>query len=96
MRIDPTGTPQVSTGAVGPAPRSAAKGSEPAAAPAADPGAFALSADLTALLAQVRQAPEVRAAVVESAAAQLEAGTFGTPEAAADAAKALLDSGDAR
>jgi hypothetical protein len=44
----------------------------------------------------VAQLPEVRADVIESVAAQLDAGVYLTPETAADAAKALLDSPDAR
>jgi hypothetical protein len=93
MRIEPTGIPQLPPGA--PAPRSGAKAAD-AAAPVADSGAFAPSADLAALLSAVKQAPDVRAEVIEAAAAQLAEGAFATPEAAADAAKALLDSGDAQ
>jgi hypothetical protein len=98
MRIEPTSTPPVSSGVVSAASRAPSKSAEAAepAAPAAEAGAFALSGDLTALLAQVAQLPEVRADVIESVAAQLDAGVYLTPETAADAAKALLDSPDAR
>lgn len=95
MRIEPTPTPPVSSGAVSAATRAPSKTAEPAAPPA-EAGAFALSGDLTALLAQVAQLPEARAEVIESVAAQLDAGVYLTPETAADAAKALLDSPDAR
>jgi len=98
MRIEPTSTPPVSSGVVSAASRAPSKSAESAepAAPAAEAGAFALSGDLTALLAQVAQLPEVRANVIESVAAQLDAGVYLTPDTAADAAKALLDSPDAR
>ena len=95
MRIEPTSTPQVSSGAISAAGRAPAKATE-TAAPSGETGAFALSGDLAALLSKVSQLPDVRADVIESATAQLEAGTFQTPESAADAAKALLDSGDAQ
>lgn len=94
MRIEPTSAPQVSTGTVSAAGRAPAKATE-TAAPAGDATAFALSGDLSALLAQVSRLPEVRAEVIESVAVQLDAGVYLTPESAADAAKALLDSGDA-
>jgi|GEM_PF-5002695 len=98
MRIEPTSTPPVLSGVVSAASRAPSKSAEAAepAAPAAEAGAFALSGDLTALLAQVAQLPEVRANVIESVAAQLDAGVYLTPDTAADAAKALLDSPDAR
>ncbi len=92
MRIEPTGVPAIAPKAVDSAPRTAAKSSE--SAPAGDAESFALSGDLAALLTAARQAPEVRAEVIEAAAANLAAGVFDTPEAAAAAAKALLDSGD--
>lgn len=92
MRIEPTGINPIAPKPVGAAPRGAgASAPEPAAGEAES---FALSGDLAALLAAVKQAPEARAEVIESAAAQLAAGTFDTPEAAAAAAKTLLDSGD--
>lgn len=95
MRVDPSGshTPITQT-AANPAARPAGKGTS-AAGSAPDTGAFTLTEELAGLLAAVRQAPEVRAAVVESVAARFAAGEFGTPEAAADAARNLLSSGDA-
>jgi hypothetical protein len=93
MRIEPTGSPPIAPKAVGSAPRAAAA-AEPATGNVGDAESFALSGDLAALLAAVKQLPEVRAEVIESAAAQLAAGVFDAPEAAAGAAKALLDSGD--
>ena len=93
MRVDPSGTSQIVPTAVGSAQRAAARAAE---APAGtDPGSFAPSSDLAGLLAAVRRAPDVRAGAIESAAAKLAAGALDTPEAAADAAKGLLDSGDA-
>jgi hypothetical protein len=89
MRIEPTGTPPLTSKPVESAPRTAA----PSAAPAGGAGeaeSFALSADLAALLTAVKQAPEVRADVIESVAARLAVGEMDTPEAAADAARALL------
>jgi hypothetical protein len=91
MRIEPTGIPAVAAKPVESAPRGAAKSVEPAAA---ETTAFAPSGDLAALLAQVRQSPDVRTDVIESAAANLAAGVFDTPAAAAAAAHALLDTGD--
>lgn len=91
MRIEPTGIPAVAAKPVESAPRTAAKAADAAAGEAET---FALSADLASLLASVRQLPEVRAEVIEQAAANLAAGVFDSPEAAAGAAKALLDAGD--
>jgi hypothetical protein len=93
MRIEPTGIPPIASKPVESAPRTVAKSSDPASG-SGEAKSFALSGDLAALLSAVRQAPEVRAEVIESAAARLAAGVFDTPEAAAGAAKALLDSGD--
>ncbi len=95
MRIEPTGVPPVAPNTVGAAPRATTgKTPEVGAGVGEATESFAQSADLAALLAAVRQAPEVRADVIESAAAQLAAGTFDTPAAAAEAANTLLDSGD--
>jgi hypothetical protein len=91
MRIEPTGIPAVASKPVESAPRGATKSAEPAATETAS---FAPSADLAALLAQVRQTPDVRTEVIESAAANLASGAFDTPAAAAAAAHALLDTGD--
>ncbi|MFM8270969.1 MAG: hypothetical protein ACKODX_01335 [Gemmata sp.] len=92
MRIDPTGIPATSSKPVASASRASAKGPDAAAATATE--SFALSGDLASLLALVRQAPEVRTEVIEQAAANLAAGVFDTPEAAAGAAQALLDTDD--
>ncbi|WP_193376957.1 hypothetical protein [Frigoriglobus tundricola] len=46
-------------------------------------------------MASVRQAPDVRTDAVAAAAAKLAAGTLNTPQAAADAAKGFIESGDA-
>jgi hypothetical protein len=94
MRIEPTGTSPIAPKPVESAPRAAVKSAD-ATGGAGEAESFALSGDLAALLAAVKQAPEVRVEVIEAAAAQLAAGAFDTPEAAAEAAKALLDSGDA-
>jgi hypothetical protein len=89
MRIDPTGSPPVAPKAVGSTPRAAAR---PSDAPGATSEAesFELTGELAAILAGVRQSPEVRAEVIESVAARLAAGELDTPEAAADTARALL------
>jgi hypothetical protein len=94
MRIEPTGTPPVAPKAVDSAPRPGTKATDSAPGTAGDAGSFSLSNDLTALLAAVRQTPDVRTEVIDSAAANLAAGVFDSPQAAADAAKALLGSGD--
>lgn len=92
MRIDPMGASPVSPkplGAVSPVARA---GDSPS--PGVDGESFTLSADLAALLQAVRQSPEVRAKVIETVAARLAEGIYQTPEAAAEAAHALLDSGE--
>jgi hypothetical protein len=94
MRIEPTGTGPVTSKPVESAPRPAVKSADSASTGVGEAESFALSGDLAALLSAVRQAPDVRVEVIEAAAAQLAAGTFDTPEAAAAAAKTLLDSGD--
>jgi hypothetical protein len=94
MRVDPTGTPPILPKPVASTARTPSGTADPAAAPT-DAGSFAPSADLASLLAAVRQTPEVRSGVVEAAAAKLAAGELSTPQAAADSAKALHDSGDA-
>lgn len=94
MRVDSTNASPILPKALGATPPPAARaGDTPGAVGESE--SFAPSADLAALLVAVRQSPEVRADVIESAAAKLAAGAFDTPEAAADAARALLDSGDA-
>ncbi len=92
MRIDPTGASPVSPkplGGVSPVVRA---GDSPGLG--VDSESFTLSADLAALLQAVRQSPEVRAKVIETVAARLAEGIYQTPEAAAEAAQALLDSGE--
>jgi hypothetical protein len=96
MQVNPTGSqspiPQTAAGAAARAGRAAQSAGAPAGA--TDAESFALTGELTALLAAVKQTPEVRAAVIESVAARLAAGELATPEAAADAARTLLASGD--
>jgi hypothetical protein len=89
MRVDPSGTysPIPSTPAAAPP---AAK-PDAGAAPAAD-SSFAPTDDLARLLAAVRKLPDVRADVVQQVSDRLSAQT--TPQAAADTAGSLLDSGD--
>ncbi len=90
MRIEPTASPPV-------APKAASPASRPATPPAGgstEAGAFAPSGDLAALLAAVRNTPDVRPDAIETAAAQLSTGGLTTPQAATDTAKALLGSGD--
>ncbi len=94
MRVDPTGPSPIVPSAAGSAPRTAAKSSD-ASEPATESSSFAPSAGLAALLASVRQAPEVRTDAVAAASAKLAAGTLNTPQAAADAAKGFIESGDA-
>jgi hypothetical protein len=90
MQVNPSGTYQQTART---APNTGAK---PAgdraggAAPVEDTGAFIPTSDLTNLVALARSAPEVRAEVVQAAAARLAAGELSTPEAAADTAKAFL------
>lgn len=90
MRIDPLGTP------LPPAKASATSAAKPAASgtdstvAASDSNSFTPTSELTALLAAVRQSPEVRTDIIESVAAKLESGEIDTPEAAADAARTLL------
>jgi len=92
MQVNPSGTypqvarptPETATRAVGPA----AGGEEVAGPPGVS--SFQPTADLTKLLAAVRETPDVRADAVASAAARLAAGAYDTPEAAGDAARALL------
>lgn len=92
MRIEPTGIPATSSKPVESAPRAGTKSTD--AAPTSGAESFSLSGDLASLLAAVRQTPEVRTEIIEQAAANLAAGVFDTPEAAAGAAQALLDTGD--
>lgn len=94
MRIEPTGAqpPLPQTPATRPTTRAADPAPAPAAAPVVEPGTtkeFVLTGRLAALLAGVRQAPDVRPDVVTQAAARLAAGDFNTAEAAAAAAAAV-------
>lgn len=90
MRIDPTGNP--TPPAAAPAARATSRPAEGTVSAGAN-GAegFEVTGELASLLAAVRRAPEVRADVVAEIAARAAAGEFNTPEAAADAAKAMLD-----
>jgi hypothetical protein len=89
MRIESTGVqpPALQT----PAARPTTRAADPAPTPAVEPGSakeLVVSGKLAALLAGVRQAPDVRPNVVTEAAARLAAGDFNTAEAAAAAAAA--------
>ncbi|MCS6865770.1 MAG: hypothetical protein RMJ56_14830 [Gemmataceae bacterium] len=92
MRIDPTGASPLSAQPLGAVPPVARAGDSPS--PVVDGESFMLSADLAALLLAVRQSPEVRAEVIETVAARLAEGLYQSPEAAAEAAHALLNSGE--
>lgn len=76
MRIEPTGTGPVTSKPVESAPRAAAKSADPATGGTGEAESFAVSGDLAALLSAVRQSPDVRTEVIESAASQLSAGVF--------------------
>ncbi|SRR6266542_1464777 len=92
MRVDPLGTPPpLKQTAATTAPRTARSTESSNAGTVADAGSFTPTSELAALLTAVKQAPEVRAEVIESVAARLAAGELDTPEAAADTARALLD-----
>lgn len=94
MRVEPSNTPAAipqppPNASVRPAGRATESSSSPL-----EGAAFALTAQLAQLLATVKSLPEVRAEVIEAVAARLEAGELSTPEAAAETAKALVDSAD--
>jgi hypothetical protein len=91
MRIEPTGVNPPSPQPVEAQPRAGAK---PPGPPAVAGQSFSVSSDLAALLAAVRDVPDVRTDAVAGASAQVADGSLDTPAAAADAARALLDSGD--
>jgi hypothetical protein len=93
MRIEPTGSSPVAPKAVSAPPRPAAT-APGSAGSVTEGGSFAPSGDLAALLAAVRQTPDVRPAAIADAAAQVSSGALNTPEAAADTAHALARSGD--
>jgi anti-sigma28 factor (negative regulator of flagellin synthesis) len=91
MRIDPSlPQPQVNAASTARVSNRATDTGTKATATDSNAG-FALTGELASLLAAVRQTPEVRAEVVESIATRVATGEFNTTEAAADAAKALLD-----
>lgn len=92
MRIDPTGINPQPVRSSGSTPARGADRPADAAGPAAtDPTSFTLTGDLARLLSAVRNAPEVRAEVVEATATKLAAGELDTPAAAADTARSVLD-----
>jgi hypothetical protein len=96
MRVDPTGVQPPIRPTTGTAARPADKAgdaSASAAAAGAD-GTFTPTAELARLLTAVAESPDVRTEVIESVAARLANGEFDTPEAAADAARVLLDSAE--
>lgn len=94
MRVDPTGSQSpITKTTANPAPRTAGKATA-ATGSTPDTGTFTLTDELAGLLDAVRQAPDTRADVIEAAAARLASGEFNTPEAATDAARTLLSSGD--
>lgn len=92
MRVDPAGAPAPiqQPNASTPA-RPAVRPAEAHTSPL-DGAAFALTAQLAQLLATVQAHPEVRPEVIQSVAARMAAGELATPEAAAETAKAMLDS----
>ncbi|MDB5307468.1 MAG: hypothetical protein JWO38_1670 [Gemmataceae bacterium] len=93
MQIPPSGTyPQTARTPANTASRTAGQAPDGSAAPAAEAGAFTPTTDLATLLSAVRNTPEIRADVVQSAATRLAAGELTTPQAAGDTARALLDS----
>ena len=89
MRIDPLGTPTPLSQTPGPAPKTAARTGDGSGA-VSDPNSFTPTGELAALLSAVRQSPDERADVIESASARLAAGEFNTPAAAADTARNML------
>jgi hypothetical protein len=92
MRVDPSGNIPVPQTPAKAAPREAGKAAESAGSSSTpDLEAFAPTGELAKLLEAVKQTPEVRTDVIESVAARLAAGEFNTPEAAGDAARALLN-----
>lgn len=95
MQVNPSGSYQQPTRTSGTTTAKAAPGDRPASAAAVDDaGSFTPTGDLANLLALVRQAPEVRAEVVQAAATKLASGELSTPEAAADTARAFLNDGE--
>lgn len=93
MRVDPAGTHQpIQQANAGNPVRSSGRGTE-AHTSSLDGAAFALTAQLAQLLATVRALPEVRTEVIESVASRLASGELTTPEAAAETAKAMFESG---
>jgi hypothetical protein len=91
MRVDPAGGAPIPQTPAGAPTRPAARAAESTGS--APETTFAPTAGLAQLLEAVRTAPEVRADVIESVAARLQAGELATPEAAAETAKAMLNSG---
>ena len=92
MRIEPTGVQPAVPQTVATRPNTRTADAAPVAVAA--PGSaeeFALTGQVAALLASVRQSPEVRPDVVSVAAARLAAGDFNTPQAAAAAASAIAN-----
>lgn len=92
MQITPSGTyPRPARVTPETATRAVDQPSTGVAAPAQESGAFTPTADLSRLLDTMRQTPDVRPGVVSSAADRLASGQLTTPEAARDAARAMLD-----
>lgn len=91
MRVDPSNTqsPVALTQADAASPRPASKAATPASAPT-ETGSFAMTDQLSQLLAAVRSTPDVRPEAVVSASAKLASGEMNTPQAAKDTATALL------
>jgi hypothetical protein len=91
MRVDPSNaqSPIALTQAEATAPRSASQTTASPGSPA-DTSSFAMTDQLTQLLAAVRNAPDVRPEAVASASAKLASGELDTPQAATDTASAML------
>lgn len=92
MQVNPSNSfSPVSAGSVTNNQTAATGKADAPAGPLSD-SAFTPTGDLSRLLAQVRELPDVRADLIEQVSARLSEAA--SPQAAADAAKALLDSGD--
>jgi hypothetical protein len=92
MRVDSSSnaqSPIALTQAEATGPRTANKNATTSGA-ASDSGTFAMTDQLSQLLAAVRSSPDVRPDAVASASAKLASGELDTPQAATDTATAML------
>ncbi len=91
MRIEPTsGQPPVTQTQS----TAARPGARPAEGGATEPATFTPTAELAGLLQAVQASPDIRTDVIESVTARLNAGELATIQAAQEAAKAALSTGD--